>query len=827
MASNKKQPQTLVHFTSRPDGTKSLETEIVKPGSASAVFLQRMEKHQQNKPCFKSIDLREKMSNEIFEYEYQDIIHYLDAASIELFENLVAKSQYVYTLHVHDRVIAAANSIKPPRNKKPPPQQKKQKPESQSVEQMLSQISAKEQQVITNTAKSTTVAKQNKQQRQKRQISGTPIKIAPFGYHRHQNEVRMLYMSNLQIYTEIDQKWTDAKTINLSVSGLKIKMEQNCELYEGQKLSVHFTDLNEKLGKPYPSINYEVVNIDFQQENQVVRLIRLENEEDSEFVSALSKFISINRRRYKIDLDDFIASVESKYLERIYSLNSQLPSLFFHNINGQIKLKHMLTNSFFKAEKRLLQVLSEIKSGFEIFANILNTQNDSVEKKSLPLLNIYCFEELNKNGEQTLYSALETDFEDQAEKSQFLKKAIVSNNYHGWTILISPCNLLSEAATSSFISENEDISIEESKQLTKELETVIATGKLVNNKQLVLLQSAQYPPITNQQYFNLEKFICEPVNKQTLTNVKVAQKKQRNENRYFLTTSVEVEVNGKMYTGHTLDFSPNGVKLQLDTSLQAEHRESADISFPGLQNKFKKEKLTQQHFRIANISRNGKTICFSRDRRFVLHEASIFFRQLIDCNLHKLTQCSGDTFMVVRSAMLEHILTRNLLTIPFYVSLKNHLLKTTKIAANENPIPLLWEFKSAAGYNFDSIFNSHLWNKIMLACTKNNKIEVIYETEIYLYKNDKFENWQASIAEDYKSINAQNNFIQQLSKSAYKKVLHLTLTPTPLFDDKYIIDELHEIRNNSRNQSDSLQNDLKAIRALGELVEVTGNYFSR
>jgi hypothetical protein len=823
MATNKKQPQTLVHFTSGPDGTKNSITEIVKPGSASAVFMQRMEKHQINKPCYKTIDLRNKTDQQIFEYEYQGLIHHLNSEAIELFENLLTKYDYVYTDEIHNIVIAQFQkqiSKKPPEPSVPI---KSDHDPKNSIEEVLSKIGDKETTVKTKPLSDNNSAEKPLLNRQTRNGVGTPVKIIPFGYHRHQHEVRMLYMSEIQIYTEIDNKWTDAKTINISVSGLKVKMSQIRELYEGQKLAIHFTGLNTKFGKPFHSINFEVVDINFQNEDQIVRLIRVIDEEDEEFVSTLSKFIDTNRRRYKIDLDDFIASVKSKYLERIYSLNSQHSTLFFHKFGMEIKLKHLLSNQFSVGEKRLVHILSELDSKFEFIHTLVENPTN---KKAIYSINIYSFEEPNETGTKTLYSALDSDFYDDKEKYEFLKLALASENYHGWTLLIKPCEKLSQGANSSYISESEDISIDEAQKLQKELSTIVATGKLVDNKQMALLQLALFSNYPKNDLFSIDKFVCESKQKHYLPNIKVAQKKQRNENRYYLTTSVEVDINGKISTGQTLDFSPNGVKVQLDSAITAEKRDNADISFPGLQTKFKKESLSKQHFRVAHISRNGKTVCFSRDRRFVLHEASVFFRKLIDCNLHKLTQCSGDTFVVVRSAMLEHIQTRNLQTIPFFIILKNHALKVDQIAANENPTPLLWEFKDSRGYNFDSIFDSELWNKIISICGKNNKIEVLYETEIFLYKNDKFQSWRTSISEDYKSLSSQNKFIQKISEAPYKKVIHLSITPTNLFDDSYIVDDLNEIRNNSANQSDSLQGQLKRIRALGELVEITNNYFS-
>ncbi len=810
MATNKQPTQTLVHFTSSSDGLKSLELEVVKPGSASAQFLKRMENHHKDKPCYRVIDLRQKDPGDLFEYEYHGIVHFLNSSSIELFEELLPKYHYVYTQQIYDLVIA---------NFKPVVKTSSSIKKNAIVQQHSTKVANPK-----NSSSKTSIPKTNSKKHNKLPKILAPVKIIPFGYHRHQNEIRMLYISPIQIHNNAEQESITAKTMNLSVSGLKIKVEQHNNFQENQTISVSFSELNKKLGKSYPAIDYEIVEIGYFDNHQVLRLIRIENQNDNAFISAVSKFIFINKRRYKIDLDDFIESVKSKYLEREYSQSSQHSSLFFHQESGVVELRHMLSNSLSEPDKRLVPILSEMKSAFSELN--FNSESNSTSLQQV-FINIYSFTIKNTAGDEILYSAVDSDFSNSLEKTMFLKLALANKSYQGWHLLIRPCQKLTETAATSYLSELEDVSIAEADKLKLEIETVFATGKIINNNQSSLPYSSQ-SNISNDeiQQFPYEKFECNEYQKDVITNIKVAQKKQRNENRYYLTTAVVVEVNGADFEGHTLDFSPNGVKIQLDNPLQAEHRDTADISFPGLQKKFKKEQLNKQHFRIAHISKNGKTICFSRDRRFVLHEASIFFRRLIDCNSQKLTQCSGDTYMVVRSALFEHLMTRNLLTIPFFIRLQNDSLKADYISVNEKSTALMWNFKTANGYDFDCIFASPSWRKIISFCSANtNQINVVYDTEIYLYKNVLKHNWQISIAEDFKNTSAKSEFIENLKHTPHRKIIKLSITPVANFDDEFIVDEIHEVRNNSKNQSDEFQKRLRSIKALGELVDISENYF--
>ena len=135
----------------------------------------------------------------------------------------------------------------------------------------------------------------------------------------------MNFTIDIEVELDTGEKF-QASTVDLSVSGSKLKVPGSRRLQSGQKIAIHFTGLEQEfaLGLSH-GIPYQVIDSEIIERTQYVRVKRLPLADERGFTEFLKQFIHGNKRRYKVNLDNTLDAVivkgyEQFYLPRIASL---------------------------------------------------------------------------------------------------------------------------------------------------------------------------------------------------------------------------------------------------------------------------------------------------------------------------------------------------------------------------------------------------------------------------------------------------------------------------------------------------------------------------
>src|SRR5690606_8947972 len=123
----------------------------------------------------------------------------------------------------------------------------------------------------------------------------------------------------IEVEMELNKQRITASTSDLSVSGCKVKLTKPVKVNAGAELKLYFTGLEQEfmLGLS-DGVIYKVVDTESQGQNHYLRLQRLQDGNEQQFADFLQKFITGNKRRYKVNLDSVCHSMRTKGYEQFY-----------------------------------------------------------------------------------------------------------------------------------------------------------------------------------------------------------------------------------------------------------------------------------------------------------------------------------------------------------------------------------------------------------------------------------------------------------------------------------------------------------------------------
>ena len=271
-----------------------LTADIPKPKQ----FLLKMELKRLGQPCGYYIDLRGKVDGEVRPYDHKGKTHYMDDTAVKAFERGI-KRYGQYTLGLYEEVTNTDNNYRV----------RHKQETSQRIQAVIAgdPLIAKE-----PTAEVTEDEKAGPQ-------------LIQFASYCSRGEERMNFIIDIEIEAE-DGEHFQASTVDLSVSGSKLKVPNSRRLQTGQKIAIYFRGLEQEftLGNDN-GIAYQVLDTEMVERAQYVRVKRIIENEQHGFVEFLKNFINGNKRRYKVNLDNTLDAVvvkgyEQFYLPRISSL---------------------------------------------------------------------------------------------------------------------------------------------------------------------------------------------------------------------------------------------------------------------------------------------------------------------------------------------------------------------------------------------------------------------------------------------------------------------------------------------------------------------------
>ncbi len=602
----------------------------------SKQFLLKMELKRMAQPCNFYIDLRGHVDGDVKPYDYLGKTHYMDANAINVFEQGL-KQYGSYTVGLYEEVMNTENNFRVMHRKQT----------EQRVKHALQQAAGPRDATEEQAAGQAHYAR-----------------LIPFGNYTSRRDERMHFSIDVEL--ELAGKKYRASTSDLSVSGCKIKLHQPLPAEASQQVRLHFTGLEQEFLLGFASgILYRLVDTEQQGANLYWRMQRLPGADEQQFAEFLQKFISGNKRRYKVNLDSISQSLLSKGYEQFYLPRLSSLPVFISVRDGQPLPICALTTDYNKTvwqhflDEQHQAVFNSILSVRRLKTILQQPQQD---KSTI----LYSFTHAVK-GKLFFYSATTEELSaDDALRQLFLG---FGAGKAGWRVLqlniqrvtpamAQPPSTLPEtdgshkaAALSSLIKHYiQDIRyIATLTDISSELSTGWYQNYPVDQQQLKLLARFGHKKVPQQPP-------CEAVAIQYVN--------LRSESRYLYKTSVIVTDADQQspLSGHSRDFSSKGLQLETTLPVRYQKGDVLLLDLPDMQQISNKYRLTALPYEVMAVSKSRTIMNLRALEGTEPHTGRLFFQQLIQNNRARLTPAEESPKYPGLSAALRNM----------YLNVQNH-----------------------------------------------------------------------------------------------------------------------------------------------------------
>lgn len=808
----------LKHFKSatRFSG-QQLVVEYVQEGSESDKFLKKMEFKRRSQITNRMIDMRGKVPGECRAYKHKNRLHFMDDKCIHIFEKSLNEFDGQYTVGVYEDVINAEHTNKA-RHKK----------EQERMRQTM-QDSGKSSAASWDMLDDDPFAPPEPE---------FPVELTPFGYYQKRREPRLTYIMDIEVVFD-DYGSVPAKTKDLSCGGLRVTIADSIDIEVGSIIKVNFTHFEELPGYPGTSnISYRILDA-FSDNGKInLRMVRTEPNALPEFNQFTNHFIELNQNRYKLDIQDNMTYLLAKIQERHFIPGIRHVSFF---LRQEGKQHHLEIIGATERNSALLQEISMNEHHIDLSALLTQKrlsyllQNNPNKKVNSILIFTFIAE---FSGKPVRYSACNFEFLNTPQKQQFLYLGMTyKKSWRVYKLQLSSVFIPEDKRISEMIDPLKQASEHESTQLTEQLLSLTHKGSLFDITDHYLNESPLKTgevPLTEAEQL-LAPFAAPPAMHSPAKLIQLGLREHRSEQRYLHQTDVEMTCQRQKVTGHTLDFSIKGIRIELDQPAHFHIGEEAWITLTKLQKQLKDTKLSKMPYVVVAQKEQGKIIMLERDGRVDPHAGSEFFRKLIRNNSDKLPVCLGEKIAVAEAKLLETLVCGSLHTVPFFLSKDpdKGSFKLSYIASSDDINPLIWFFHSQGNhYDFAAIANTDLVNKMVRTFYDGRRFnDKDFETEVYVYKEHDLITDQVIMhyasARLLETEQERLDFIKRAAASEEFRFLQVRACARPEISDSEFDREFEFIRANSKNQARTLKDMMSNLVGVGDMIDVTAQVLAR
>jgi hypothetical protein len=788
-----------------------LTQEIPKPKQ----FLLKMELKRLGQPCNYYIDLRGRVDGEVRPFEHGGKTHYMDDTAIKAFERGL-KRYGQYTLGLYEEVMNTDNNYRV-RHK-------------QETEQRLQAVIAGDPLVNKDATPEPEPA----------QDKAGP-RIVQFASYCSRGEERMNF--TIDIAVELDDGETfQASTVDLSVSGSKLKVPGSRRLQSGQKIALHFTGLEQEfaLGLSH-GIPYQVIDSEIVDRSQYVRVKRLPLADERGFTDFLKQFIHGNKRRYKVNLDNTLDAVivkgyEQFYLPRIASLpvflavrdGLPVPVCALTTENNRQHVQYF-------QDERQQSVLMQILSGKRLKACL---QKAPAERSTI----LYCFTHAAK-GKLFFYSATADELAHQPQlQSVFFGFGAQKPSWRVFHLVVHRTHPQDSHILLS-LPDTADHEIQKLnqppppivQQFIQDFRYIAALTEINHNESNLLYQQISFDEtlLSQLKIFGHPKLDDMP----PLEAVAVQYVNLRAEGRFLYKTRVLLKINNQQYIeAHTRDFSSRGLQIETHEQIAYQKGDKVQLALPDMQKISSKYGLQDLEYEVMAVSKNQLIMNLRIVEQNVPHQGRLFFEQLIKNNRAKLTMAEETPKFAGLGQALRNMYVKALNSFPFFMhrhgirydlnvlgqgAEPNNLHRLLSVLAEDKNKPNLQPLLK------NSATNLHFANQ--LKGMKRQDPPRVYEVFIrYRQNQQKME--QSFVTEfdfDLKTTQAKHFFIQDALANDLLFAFRIHLSRTGRPDTEHINKELSYISVYAIHKAKVLEEELWSVVGVGDVIDISDEVLLR
>ncbi|MBU2894237.1 PilZ domain-containing protein [Colwellia sp. D2M02] len=572
-------------------------------------FLLKMELKRLGSPCTRGIDLRGLVDGECQLFDYQGQSHFLDDIAIRVFEEH-AEIYGGYTFGVYEAVKNTENNFR-----------NIYQAEQWSADNALAQ---------TQVPSPTNVIDKTQY----------PASLYYFDNYPNRAEERMNFAIAIEI-TLNNKRVIEATSVDISVTGLKIKLINQAPMSNGDVVNVFFIGFEQDFQFTKDSVfSYQVQNVFHDKAMQLVGLKRIDEDENS-FSRFLQGYIQGHKRRYKVNLDNTINALQARIFEQFTLLKINELPVFMTKDNKSFLPRYALTTvnnqdcyHYWRDEKKNSTLNFLITE--ERFSRMQTAQEQGRN------LLVFSFVHIHQ-GAKFFYSM--DDQQRMSDEDFFVKFVAFAASKASFAITaLSYREVTSNQGYSPYTTAN----IETKQQsylnlpLTPEVEEKIAQLPLVVSA-LDLTSEARVDEYKQLSYEGIDLAKLKLFGHKRLTSaitvdeIAINYGKQRQELRFKYKTPAIIECQSVKWSGVSADFSMSGLKIELDAPAMLSAGDIVSLSFPDLQKITSAFDLNALPYKVVRINKEKTTVNLRVLVKEHQHIGRSFFKLLIEKNKHKLT----------------------------------------------------------------------------------------------------------------------------------------------------------------------------------------------
>lgn len=779
-------------------------TQVTKHIAKTERFLLKMELKRLASVCNRCIDLRGLVDGDCKLFEYNGQSHFLDDIAIEVFEAHV-ELYNGYTFGVYEEVKNTKNNFR-----------------------VIYENEKNNASPLKSPKKPSELSEKTTDKTQ------YPVSVFPLNQYHDRIEERMNFVSAIEATFDNNLK-KSISSIDISVSGIKFRLNSKDPLHIDQNITIHFKGLeNEFQFSKGEVFRYRVKNI-YQDENtQLIGCQRIEAQDNDPFQKFLSGYIQGNKRRYKINLENTFAAVQSRNFEQyILPKINELP-IFFERVGERILPRYVLTTN---NNQSIFQYWQDENNDTNLHFLI---DEDRVERllkryKKGKSLRVYSFIHYNQN-KAFFYSIDEEQIVETSEISpEFLTFASKKSTFKITNLTyyaVSSADIHTPFALSGSVEPNKQyINVAPSDDVIQCINSVpfaIVASDITNKSSL-----EQYQKFSDKQIIvsKFKQFGHKRLQEKVVVDrLGVTYKNQRKEPRFIFSTPTLMESKGVQWHGNSIDFSTLGLKIEVDKSVPLFVGDVVSVSFPNLQKITSAYDLKKLPYEVVKINDKKTIINFRIFVKKHQHVGRAFFKLLIDKNKDKLTTDSYTFLVPGLSESLRTNYAQNIQVPTLIVQTSGSRYKIEALVSNDLGNDFLHHLQNLSDrknyYNFYPLLTKLYKDNYIESCLKRliiNKEPITDVLYIFIPKginhivsavNIRFEH-------ELKTSNLRKLFIKQAITNGSFFCFQLKISRTNKPDLEYLNSELSYISTYAIHRSKQIEQDIWSVVASIQYQDIT------
>jgi len=770
--------------------------------SKTEAFLLKMELKRLATPCTRSIDLRGLVDGSCKKYEYEKQHHFLDDIAIKTFEKNIA-FYGEYTFGVYEAVNNTENNFRVI--------YQKEKSGNASV--------------AVNTANIVNTSQEKLQYL---------AKLYQFSNHYDRIEERMNFAVNLIITLENKLK-ISAISSDISANGCKLRLTKQQPLLVGEVVIINFTGMEQEFQFANDEVfTFVVKNSHQDADTQMLGCQRIEVPEKDTFKRFLTDYIQGNKRRYKVNLDNTIETLQARSFEQyILPKLNELP-IFIKQESAKLIPRYALTTENNQATFQYWQDEGRDSTLHYLLNKKRLARLQSQPRASKSLL-VYSF--IHQHQGKSFFYTID---DQQLPKNDtfFISFLTFAANKASFAITELTCinvdknNAHAPFALSNVRSiNNQYINLppsDEVKTCLASLPSIVVVNDITHPSaiaQYQKLSTTKIDPIKLKLYGH-KRLKTPPL----IDELGITYKNQRQESRFIYKTDVVIECKKIKWQGMSEDFSISGLKIQLDDSAMLSLKDVVYLSFPKLQKITSTFDLKQLPYEVVNINKKKTIINLRVHVKEHQHIGRAFFKLLINKNRAKLTP---DEYAMLTPGLAEALRTcyAKSMQVPSLVVQKSgSRYKIEVIACNDENNAVLQQMKQLSDrqcfYNLYPLLtklqvNNSIEYSLKKLLTNEKPLTMLVYVAINPSKDKVNKAVKVMLDSELDSPELQQHFIRKALMNGQFYCLQLKISRTNKPDMEYLNTELSYISSYAIHRGKQIEQDIWSVVGAIQVFDIT------